>query len=92
MDARIHADRLNGRMKRTYRARLEDLPDGTFVALDGESWLLLESQLLAWSDGGYCERKPLERAPPEVDVLTPASIVAILAHGYIPFLHPSAGR
>jgi hypothetical protein len=89
MDARLHAERLAGRGKRTYRADLAALPDGTYVALDGSAWLIWENALLQWSGDGYCHRivRPARR---EAEVLTPPSIVAILAAGYRPGIHPSA--
>jgi hypothetical protein len=90
MDARIHGDRLDGKTKRTYRENVESLPDGTYVALDGKAMLLWRSSLHPWSDGGY--------GPPialpvrgEVEVLTPRSLVEILAAGYRPGVHRSAG-
>jgi hypothetical protein len=89
MDAQLHAERLNGRKKRTYRSDLGALADGTFVVLEGAAWLVWGSELLAWSGSGYLERcpRPTRR---EVDVLTPRSAVAVLAAGYRPSVHPSA--
>jgi hypothetical protein len=89
MDDEIHAHRLQKRQKVTYRCELDDLPDGTFVALDGRAWLVLDSELLAWSDRGYDER----RARPvrtEVEVLTPRPIVEVIKAGYVPDVHPTA--
>ena len=89
MDRVLHAERLDGRRKRTYRAPLAALPDGAYVALAGAAWLVHERELLAWSDSGYAERRarPLRG---EADVLTPRSIVALLAAGYPVSVHPSA--
>ncbi len=70
MDARLHADRRNGPMKRTYRAELATLPDGTYVTLDREAWLIWENALFAWSDSGYTRRRP-HAGQREVEVLTP---------------------
>jgi hypothetical protein len=88
MDATLHAHRLAGRAKRTYRDDLANLPDGTFVTLDGSAWLVWGTQLLAWSDAGYTTRRS---RPPHgaVDVLTPRPTVAILAAGYRPAIHPT---
>lgn len=89
IDARLHADRVLGdKSKRTYRARLSDLPDGTYVLVDRVAWLVRGDHLFAWSDGGYVG----SRARPtgvHVDVLTPKSIVTVLSAGYAPRLHPS---
>jgi hypothetical protein len=90
VDARIHGDRLDGKTKRTYRDNVESLPDGTYVALDGKAMLLWRSALYPWSDGGY--GAPIALAVlGEVDVLTPRSLVEILAAGYRPGVHRSAG-
>jgi hypothetical protein len=88
MDARLHADRIERKSKKTYRDELADLPDGAYVALDGDAWLVWDSDLFAWSDSGYIRRRPRKRG--EADVLTPRSAVAILAAGYRPTIHPSA--
>jgi len=89
IDRVLHAERLEGRRKRTYRARVEALPDGAYIVLDGAAWLVLRNELLAWSDRGYVHR---QRRPPhgDVDVLTPPSIVALLTGGYPVSVHPSA--
>jgi hypothetical protein len=94
IDARLHRDRLAATAtRRTYRERLDALPDGTMVELDGEPWLVLGDELLAWSFGGYRERR--SRAgigEATVVVVTPRASVAVLAAGYRPALHPSAVR
>ncbi|MBV8067369.1 MAG: hypothetical protein JO113_05295 [Candidatus Eremiobacteraeota bacterium] len=86
MDRRLHADRLNGKAKRTYRADLATLPDGAYVAIGETAWLVWGSCLHAWSDSGYKASRP---RPPrcEARVLTPRAIVAILAAGYRPAVH-----
>lgn len=89
MDLRLHAERLAGKEKRTYNADLATLPDGSYVALDGAPWLVLGGHLYAWSDSGYTRRRS-RPANATLDVLTPRSIVAILAAGYAPGVHPSA--
>jgi hypothetical protein len=45
---------------------------------------------LQWTPSGYSESKPRPRGI-KVDVLTPPSIVLVLAQGYGPLWHPSAG-
>jgi hypothetical protein len=88
MDMHLHHERLIDGNKRTYRSDVDTLPDGTYVALDGEAWLVWGDELLAWSGAGYANRKS-RPARMEVDVLTPRSIVAVLAAGYRPGVHPS---
>jgi hypothetical protein len=89
MDLRLHTERRDGRAKRTYRADLATLPDGTYVAIDGFAWLVLGSELHEWSDSGYISRQSRARHA-QVDVLTPRAIVGILAAGYRAGVHPTA--
>jgi len=88
MDEVLHAERLADREKRTHDMRLEDLPDGVFVAMDGAAHALRGAHLLRWSESGYCER--ITRPRGIARVLTPPSIVAALSAGYRPHWHPSA--
>ncbi len=104
IDARLHADRLAGPgirrtcaaapagpgIRRTYTAALAGLPDGTMVEADGASFLVHGGGLLAWTPGGYRDR----RAAPgtSVTVITPRATVAVLAAGYRPVIHPTAFR
>ncbi len=93
MDDALHADRLEGRgvgqRQRMHRAEIAELPNGTFIRLEGLAWLLWQGQLLAWSAAGYTERRPAPRAG-EVEVLTPRAIVAVFHVGYVPGVHRSA--
>ncbi|HXD45858.1 MAG TPA: hypothetical protein VN655_12050 [Pseudolabrys sp.] len=90
MDDILHRERLNGRAKRTHRARLDTLPDGAMAVLDGEPFALRGKRMLHWTAQGYDTARPRPRGT-EVEVLTPPSIVAVLARGYTPAWHPSAG-
>jgi hypothetical protein len=89
IDRVLHVERLDARRKRTYRAPLRTLPDGTYVAHEGTAWLIWHGELLAWSDTGYTERRPIPNAE-HIDALTSPSIVAVLAAGYPVAVHPSA--
>jgi hypothetical protein len=91
IDARLDAERRDGDVKRTHRAGVATLPDGTYVAVDGVAWLVAGDALLAWSPHGYTRRVERPRDG-DVDVLTPRSIVAVLAAGYQPDVHASATR
>src|SRR5579872_355174 len=53
IDAALHAERLNGRAKRTWFAAIETLPDGSYVSIDGAAFIVWGTQLAAWSDRGY---------------------------------------
>jgi hypothetical protein len=91
LDARLHAERLDGRARRLHPARGEDLPDGAFVLRDGEPWLVLGERLLRWTPGGYAARVPRPGGP--VQLLTPPSLIGVLRAGWrgaVPLLHPSA--
>jgi hypothetical protein len=90
VDDRLHAERLAGRnVKRTYRADVRELPDGSFIAIDGKAWLVWGDTLFAWSATGYSQRRARPRSL-DVEVLTPRSSVAVLAAGYAVGVHPSA--
>lgn len=91
MDRLLHAERLAaGGAKRTFRQRAGELPAGCIVRLDGRPHLIAGGLLQAWAPAGY---GPAFSVPSgvEVDVLTPARIVALLRLGLQPRLHPSAG-
>ncbi len=85
LDERLHSER--GRL---HEAEQDDLPDGAFVALGGQSWLVLGSALLRWTPGGYSERRP--RSGGRVGVVTPPTSLSVLASGWngsLPLIHPS---
>ena len=89
MDDVLHAERLNGKDKRTHRRKLDALPDGAMIALDGETFAVRGRHLLRWTPSGYVERRARPRAI-DVDVLTPPSMLTVLSRGYAPLWHPSA--
>jgi hypothetical protein len=90
MDEVLHAERLDDGAKRTHRRKLDTLPDGAMVARDGEAFAVRGHRLLRWSPSGYTARRARPRGI-DVDVLTPSSMLAVLARGYAPRWHPSAG-
>jgi hypothetical protein len=91
MDDVLHGERLRGRDKRLHRRVIDGLPDGAFVAVDAEAFIVRGDALLHWTPQGYDTRKPRPRGP-DVDVLTPPAILAVLAAGYRPRWHASAER
>jgi hypothetical protein len=95
LDAHLHAERLGpDRSKPTFRAKLDDLPDGVFVLGKTDvatACLLWQDHLLVWSPGGY-RRRAERRGSEEVEVLTPRSTVAAIRAGYIPHVHPTASE
>ena len=94
IDATLHVERWDvaARAQRHHDAAFGDLPDGTFVLVDGEPWLLHDGQLRRWTPAGYRDRAPRPRAG-GAQVITPPSLVGVLRAGWeplVPLLHPSA--
>jgi len=88
MDRVLQAERLDGRAKRTHVMKFGNLLDGAFVTLNNEAYAVRGPHLLRWSESGYVEK--IARPHGNANVLTPPSIVAVLAAGYEPQWHPSA--
>lgn len=88
VDLRLDAERREGRAKRLHAARLEALPDGAMIAIDGVAWAVRGARLLRWSHDGYAAFAP--RQAGEAAVLTPPMSVAALSGGFAPVWHPSA--
>jgi hypothetical protein len=93
IDDRLHIERVTAdRSKRSFTAALDGLSDGVFVtvaAWGAQPYLVRGDYLLAWSPGGYGERRRRPKGA-EVKVLTPPSTVAAIRAGYAPQVHPSA--
>jgi len=93
LDRRLHTERLGGDVfgRRLHERRLEELPDGAIVLLDGTAYLVLGDALLRWTPGGYAERR--RRPSDHVQVVTPPSCLRVLDSGWTgstPLLHPSS--
>jgi hypothetical protein len=89
MDEVLHAERLDGKAKRLHRHQIDTLPDGAMIALKGEAFAVRGKHLLRWTAKGYAGRQGRLRGI-AVDVLTPPSILKVLAAGYAPLWHKSA--
>ena len=89
MDKALHAERLDGKAKRTHRRKADALPDGAMITLGGNAFAVRGKHLLRWTPIGYGEAPPRPLGT-HVDVLTPPSILAVLERGYRPLWHPSA--
>jgi hypothetical protein len=89
LDRILHAERFHGKFKRLHWRKIEGLPDGTTIVVDGSPVALRGKRLLRWTPRGY---NGIIRRPRSADVavLTPPSIIAVLERGYWPFWHPSA--
>ena len=90
MDEVLHAERLDGKAKRSHLREIDTLPDGAMIVLGGDALAVRGARLLRWTPSGYAETRRRPRRS-QVDVLTPPSILAVLARGYRPLWHPSAG-
>jgi hypothetical protein len=89
IDARLHDER----RRHPHAAAFADLPDGAFVLVDTEPWLVRGDSLLRWTPAGYADRVLRPRGP--AALLTPPTLVSVLAHGWdpvVPLLHPSAAQ
>jgi hypothetical protein len=92
MDAQLHAERLDSGVRRFHQTPFARLPDGTMVMHEGEPRLVLGRRLLLWTAGGY--ESPIARPTRGAGLLiTPPSLVAVLAAGWdpvVPLFHHSA--
>ncbi len=88
MDEVLHAERLDEKAKRTHRRKIDALPDGAMIVLDGEPYAVRGDHLLRWTPEGYDRTIP--RLSASADVLTPPATIAVLARDYTPLWHPSA--
>ena len=89
IDAQLHRARIDSHgCKLTYRAAMNSLPNGCFIALDDSAWLVWDDALLLWTPERYAKkmRRPSALA---ATVLTPRPIVQCLRHGYVPQMHYS---
>jgi hypothetical protein len=92
MDARLHAERVERSTRRqiTRPAELGALPDGVLVRHRDRFALYADGLLRPWSSTGYGPSYPVT-PDTAVDLLTPPAVAAVLAAGYRPLVHPSAG-
>jgi hypothetical protein len=92
MDAEMHRARVDANRRQvTYRARVDSLPTGCFVEIQGDPYLVLEDALLLWTPAQYANRIPRPHDQ-SVTVLTPRPLVECFQRGYVPEVHPSARR
>jgi hypothetical protein len=92
MDLALHPARIDAKgSKVTWRAPLAKLPDGAFLELDNQPWLLWKNALHLWTPQEYARHRPLPQDT-TVTVLTPQPTVACLRAGYRSAVHTSAER
>lgn len=91
LDAVLHAERLDAqRRRRTYPAPVRTLPDGAFMVHQGNACLVRDGQLWPWHPDGYAASLDLP-GETTLPVLTPRSIVNVLAAGWPIQIDQSAG-
>ena len=90
MDAVLHPARLARDADGcTHRAVAQSLPDGVMIRMGNVPALIRGALALPFAPSGYGPPLPRPRGP--VAVFTPVPVVAVLAAGYRPMLHASAG-
>ncbi|TPL07178.1 hypothetical protein FJ938_11860 [Mesorhizobium sp. B2-4-14] len=93
VDKRLHKERLasGGRPPMVTIEDLARLPDGAMVAEGSNAYALRGGNGLRWSFGGY--GPPTDFSSLEgkaLSLLTPATTLAVLHHGFRPVWHPCA--
>ncbi|MDR6566095.1 hypothetical protein [Chitinophaga ginsengisegetis] len=84
IDNILHAERIDKHhLKVTFEESPNALPDGTFVSIGEEPYLLNKGLLYLWSPAGYSTGIPLPGSG-KLPVLTPASVVNAFRAGYVP--------
>ena len=93
MDRVLHAERLARDGKRRHTMPIDTLPDGAMIAMQSggveTAFALRGSLMLPWTPRGYGTPQQRVRGA-VIDVLTPPSILGVLAAGYSPLWHSSA--
>jgi hypothetical protein len=91
MDAVLHRERVaRSRRQVTRTMDAGRLPDGVMIRAAAGIGLLVGGQLWPWSPTGYSAAGTSLSGP--VEVLTPPAIIAAIAAGYQPMVHPTAPR
>ena len=89
LDAELHSARIDReRRKVTYEAKLDSLPNGCFVQVDGSAYLVWDDALALWTPERYAKKIP-RASGAAVKVLTPRPAVECFRQGYGPEMHDS---
>jgi hypothetical protein len=88
IDEILHEERIdrNGN-KVTFTAPVKNLPDGTFIQIENQPYLVAEKKMFHWTSFGY-EAGITLPVSENVCVLTPKSIVNTFQSGYLPQIAP----
>jgi hypothetical protein len=88
LDAILHGERVDRTRRQVTRTMdAAELPDGVMIRAGGDVGLLIGGRLRAWSLTGYGAAAAVSGP---VEVLTPPAIIAAIAAGYQPMVHPTA--
>jgi hypothetical protein len=93
MNRQLHGERIvrGTHRRRTHAMPWADLPDGTFVIVDGAAAIVIGDQLVQRAHAGYGARSARPRHG-TAQVITPPSTVAVLRAGYPAQIDDSARR
>lgn len=84
IDAVIHRERItNDKKKVMYQRLSSDIPEGTFILMNGDPYLFNKGKLHRWTPFGYENSIALPEAS-MLTVLTPDSIANAFRAGYVP--------
>jgi hypothetical protein len=84
IDARLHAERLDGRRKRLHRMAWRDVPAGAFVEIDGTPCVVLSDGLHPWTASSGYGAKSRRPSDGDATVLTPVQSLVAIRRGYRP--------
>ena len=92
MDAALHAARLTDTRKaqRRFWWPASDLPQGVFVAWQGQPHLIRQTDALPYRPQGYA--RAVQRPVGLVEVITPAPLVALMRAGWQPVMDARGDR
>jgi hypothetical protein len=83
IDTILHTERINKGEKVTYNDDPANLPDGTFILIDEQPYIISGNLTYQWTPFGY-EKGIAIPTTQNVKVLTPRSIVNMFKAGYSP--------
>ena len=84
IDDVIHRERIDADKKKVMHKRMSsDIPDGTFILMNGDAYVFSKSSLHRWTPFGYDNCISMPEAS-MMTVLTPNSIVNAFRAGYAP--------
>lgn len=83
IDGIIHRERItDDKQKVTHQSIASDLPQGTFVLVKNDPYVISNDKLHRWTAFGYDESIPIPKTT--LTILTPHSIIQAFRAGYVP--------